>query len=203
MPISTRLNARIVLPLLALSVAVPAIAWTRSAESLSMQAESRIWVDGKSSIKDFSCKAPEVSAVIDAAPNAVASVAAGEKAVRTVRITVPADKMDCGNGTMNQHMKKALKVDENPTIVFRLASYEVSKTANGANGTLRGTLALGGVEKPVTIAAEGSTVAGALHVTGSYEVKMSDYDLTPPSLMFGRIKVRDAVDVKFDLMLKN
>jgi polyisoprenoid-binding protein YceI len=203
MSISTRLNSRIVLPLLALSLAIPAIAWTPSAESLGMQSESRIWVDGKSSIKDFSCKAVDVSAAIDAAPNAVAAVAAGEKAVRTVRITVPADKMDCGNGTMNGHMKKALKVTENANIVFKLTSYEVSKTASGTNGTLKGTLSLGGVEKPITIAAEGATVAGALHVTGSYELKMTDYDLTPPSLMFGRIKVRDAVDVKFDLMLKN
>lgn len=203
MSIATRVNARVFLSLAALSLSLPAAAWMRASEPLTMQTESRIWVEGKSSIRDFSCTAPEVVAAIDAAPNAVAKVAEGEKAVRTVRITVTADKMECGNGTMNQHMKTALKVDENPVIVFRLTSYEVSKVAAGTVGTLRGTLTLGGVEKPISIAAEGATVGSALHVTGSEEVKMSDFDLTPPSLMFGRIKVRDAVSVKFDLMLKN
>ena len=32
---------------------------------------------------------------------------------------------------------------------------------------------------------------------------MSDFDLTPPSLMFGRIKVRDDLTVKFDVLLKS
>jgi hypothetical protein len=59
------------------------------------------------------------------------------------------------------------------------------------------------VQKAIAISAQGKTESGALHVTGAYELKMSDYDLTPPSLMFGRIKVRDAVNVKFDLLLKS
>jgi hypothetical protein len=32
---------------------------------------------------------------------------------------------------------------------------------------------------------------------------MRDYDLKPPTLMFGRIKVHDKVTVGFDLLLKN
>jgi hypothetical protein len=32
---------------------------------------------------------------------------------------------------------------------------------------------------------------------------MTQYDLTPPSLIFGRIKVSEKVIVKFDLLLKN
>jgi polyisoprenoid-binding protein YceI len=111
--------------------------------------------------------------------------------------------MECGNGTMNEHMKKALKVSEFPTIEFKLSSYDVTRGAEASTGTLKGTLTLGGVQKSISIPAEGKTDAGALHVTGSYELKMSDYDLKAPTLMFGRIKVRDAVNVKFDLLLKS
>ena len=202
MRIQSRLIVRTLIPVTALAFALPVMAWRPSAEQLTLQPESRLWVEGKSTIKDFSCKAVELDASIDAVPNAVTKVAAGEKAIHAVRITVPAEKMDCGNGTMNDHMRKALKVGENPTIVFKLTSYDVSKTASGTAGTLTGTLSLGGQHKTVVIPAEGSTEGGALHVTGAYELKMSDYDLTPPSLMFGRIKVRDAVNVKFDLLIK-
>jgi hypothetical protein len=40
-------------------------------------------------------------------------------------------------------------------------------------------------------------------VSGAYPLAMSDYNLKAPSLMFGRIKVRDQVTVKFDLLLKS
>jgi polyisoprenoid-binding protein YceI len=203
MRVHTRLNIRHILPVLALSAALPVIAWTTSLERLTLQPASRLWVEGNSTIKSFSCTATDVDAVVEATPNAVAQVAAGEKGIRTVKITVPAEKMECGNGTMNEHMRKALKIAENPTIEFKLSGYDVTRGADGTSGTLKGTLSLGGVQKSIAIPAEGKTESGALHVTGAYELKMSDYDLTPPSLMFGRIKVRDAVNVKFDLLLKS
>ena len=52
-------------------------------------------------------------------------------------------------------------------------------------------------------AGPGTDLGGALHVIGTYNLKMTDFELTPPSLMFGRIKVRDEVTVKFDLVLKS
>jgi hypothetical protein len=42
-----------------------------------------------------------------------------------------------------------------------------------------------------------------LHVSGVYELRMTDYGLKPPSLMFGRIKVGETVKVGFDLLLKS
>ena len=203
MRLTTQLNFRRILPALTLTVALPVIAWTANPELLTLQPESRLWVDGTSTIKDFTCKAGDVTAVIEASPNAVAQVTAGEKGVRAVHLSVPAEKLECGNGTMNSHMRKALKLDDNATIDFKLSSYDVSKGAEGSSGTLKGTLSLGGVQKAISIAAVSKTEGGALHVTGAYVLKMSDYDLTPPSLMFGRIKVRDEVSVKFDLLLKS
>lgn len=198
-----RLNVRTVLSALALTLALPVLAWMPSRELLTLQPESRMWVDGTSSIKSFSCKAPNVAIVVDAAPNGIAQVIAGEKGVRSVSVTVPSAKLECGNGTMNEHMGKALKIKDNPTIVFKLTSYDVARAAAGASGVLKGTLMLGGVTKPISISAAGTSEVGALHVKGSYELKMSDYDLKAPSLMFGRIKVRDAVIVNFDLLLKS
>jgi hypothetical protein len=42
-----------------------------------------------------------------------------------------------------------------------------------------------------------------LHVNGVYELRMTDYGLKPPTLMFGRIKVGETVMVGFDLLLKS
>ena len=191
--------------LLALALIVPASGgWTMVDEMLVLQPQSRLWIDGTSTVRSFSCKAGEVNAVVEATgPNAIAQLLTGEKGVKAVRITVPAERLDCGNGTMNEHMRKALKVADNKTIEFRLSDYDLSRGAEGIAGAINGSLVLGGVTKPITMNAEGKPEGGMLHVTGAYDLDMTDYGLKPPTLMFGRIKVGQTVKVKYDLLLKS
>jgi len=191
--------------LFALAILVPASgAWTVANEQLVLQRQSRLWIDGTSTIRSFTCRAPEVNAVVEVnGANAISGLLAGEKGVKTVQVTVPAEKMDCGNGKMNDHMRNALKVTENPTITFNLTNYDVAKSADGISGTINGTLDLGGVKKPISLQATGASEGGMLHVNGVYELRMTDYGLKPPSLMFGRINVGETVKVGFDLLLKS
>ena len=191
--------------LLALAILVPASgAWTVANEMLVLQPQSRLWIDGTSSIKSFSCKAGEVNAVVEAfGPNAIPQLLTGDKGVKAVRVTVPAAQIDCGNGTMNEHMRKAIKLDEFKTIEFRLSDYDVARGADGISGTINGTLLLGGVSQPIAIKAEGKPENAMLHVTGSYDLDMTEYGLKPPTLMFGRIKVGKTVKVNYDLLLKS
>ncbi|MES2179085.1 MAG: YceI family protein [Gemmatimonadota bacterium] len=189
---------------LSLALCIPLAGWGRAPEQLSLQTESKLWVEGGSTIKSWSCKAGVVDAIVEASTaNAVVQLLGGDKAVKTVDVTVPSEKLDCGNGTMNDHMKKALKVGDFPSVAFHVSTYDVAKSSEGIAGTLTGTLTLGGVKKTISIPATATDANGALHVVGSYELNMKDYDLTPPSLMFGRIKVRELVNVKFDLFLKS
>jgi polyisoprenoid-binding protein YceI len=189
-------------PLAALLL-LPAGAWTPSDAPLTLAPQSRLWVDGTSTVRAFSCKATVLDADITGAPNAVAAVLAGEKAVKGVALRIPAEKMDCGNGTMNEHMLKAIKAKEHAAIVFTVTSYDVAKGGDGVRGALTGTLRLGGVEKAITVHAAGPAAGdGALRVTGAYALKLSDYGLKAPTLMFGTMKVGDAVKVGFDLVLK-
>jgi polyisoprenoid-binding protein YceI len=191
--------------LLALTLLLPAAGWRAHNDGLTLQkAQSRIWIEGTSTIRAFTCTAGVVNAIVDTKnANAIPQLLIGDKAVVAMDVKVPVEKLDCGNGTMNEHMLRSLKSNENPTILFRLMSYEIAKTPGAATGTLKGTLSLGGVQKPVSITAEGKAEGDMLRVAGSSEVLMTQYDLTPPTLMFGRIKVNEKVLVKFDLLLKN
>jgi polyisoprenoid-binding protein YceI len=180
-----------------------AIAWRAAGEPLGLEPQSRLWIDGKSTVRKFSCKAPVFDVAVDAAQGAVTAVLAGTKAVREVTVTIPAAKMDCGNGTMNEHMLKALKAKDAPTIEFKLSAYDVAKGGLGVQGKLAGTLSLGGQARPISVAAQGAAGPnGALHVTGAYELNMTEYGLKPPSLMMGTMKVDPVVTVNFDLLLK-
>ena len=192
------------LALFAAGLVIPTGAWTLYQEQLALQPQSKLWVEGGSTVRSWSCQATDVRATVEASgTNAVARLMTGEKSVEAVNVALSSEKMDCGNGTMNEHMRKALKTSESPTIAFKVSSYDLNREPNGVNGTLTGTLSLGGVTKTITVPATGVMEDGALHVKGAYELAMTDYSLTPPSLMFGRIKVRDKVTVKFDLLLKS
>ncbi len=180
-----------------------AVAWSKADQGLTVQPGSRLWVDGTSSVRNFTCKATAFDAAVDAGADAVRAVLSGDKAVRGVDLTVATDKLDCGNGTMNGHMREAIKAKENPTITFRLTSYERLKGGDTEAATQNGVLTLGGADKPVANAVSIKDAEdGALHVTGSYDLSLKDYGLKAPTLMLGTMKVGDKVKVSFDLLLK-
>ena len=192
--------------LVVLSVLAPTLIAAAAVTSMmTLQPASRLWIKGTSTVRSFECKAGALEAKVEtAAPGATAALMAGEKAVTAASISIPAAQLDCNNGTMNGHMKKALKVTEHPTIEFRIASYTLAKAAEGMQAELTGTLTLGGVQKPVTVQAAGKDEGdGTLRVTGTHELRMTEYGLKPPTLMLGTMKVNDKVTVGFDLLLKN
>jgi polyisoprenoid-binding protein YceI len=181
-----------------------AFAATPSTIALDLQPSSRLWISGTSTVRSFECSATAFEANVESTPDATAAVLAGEKAVTAVEIRVPTERLDCRNGTMNEHMAKALKAKANPTIVFKLASYDLAKQSDAVRVTLNGTLAMGGVEKPISVtvnATEGPE--GALHVVGTHELRMKEWGLKPPSLMLGTMKVDELIKVGFDLVLKD
>ena len=194
---------RIRLPL-ALAALVPLMA-AATREPLELQPESRLWVAGTSTVRSFECQAGAFDAKIESTgSDAVAAILAGEKAVSNVEITVPAEKLDCRNGTMNEHMRKALKAKEFPTIVFRASSYDLARSTDSVGVSLTGSLTLGGVQKPIAVKATAKRGAeGTLVVSGAREVRMTEFGLKPPTLMLGTLKVDDKVTVGFDVVLKN
>ena len=88
---------------LALLAAIPAtVAWV-ALPTMKMQPDSKLWIDGTSTVRGFSCKATVIDAVVETeAAGAAAAVIAGTKAVKGVTVTIPAKKLDCNNGTMKE-----------------------------------------------------------------------------------------------------
>ncbi len=191
---------------LALAALLPlTVAAARVVMPLDLQPESRLRVAGTSTVRSFQCQATSFDAKIEsAAAGAVAAVLAGEKAVSAVTVTVPVEKLDCKNSTMNEHMRKALKASQNPTVVFRVNAYELTRAADAVAVTLDGTLTLGGVEKPITVIAQAKPGEnGTLLVSGTREVRMTEFGLKPPTLMLGTMKVDERIKVGFDVVLKD
>ena len=192
------------LTLAVICLAPAAIAATYAGEPLVLQPQSKLWIEGSSNVRDFTCTTTSFETRVQSSvPGAVSAVLSGTKAVESAELTIPAATLDCKNGKMNEHMLKALKAKDNPTIGFRIATYDIAKATAGVDGKAIGELTLGGVKKTITVTAHATPDAsGALRLTGAYQLNMTDYGLTPPSLMMGTMKVNETVKIGFDMLLK-
>jgi len=160
--------------------------------NLTLSKESRLWLEGTSTVRSFKCSATKLDMAVAAETDEAPS-----KMVKTASLTVPVALLECGNKTMNEHMRKALKADANPQITWTLTSYEVQ----GANVVINGKLTIAGKENSIELRGTGSAENGTIRFKGSKQFKMTEYGVKPPSLMLGTMKVGDPITVSFDLVL--
>lgn len=165
--------------------------------------ESRVWISGASNIRHFTCKARALSGTIDLRGHvAGVPVLAGENASGEPSLSVAVDKLDCGIGIMNHHLRDALRAALHPRIEFRLATYEVDLKAPAPTARLAGLVTIAGVQRPMTAtAALRADSLGRLHVRGSYVIRPTEFGVTPPRRFAGLLRVRDRVTVHFDVAL--
>jgi hypothetical protein len=165
---------------------------------LSLNPDSRLWVEGTSTVRSYKCVAGALESEIvpTATPTATVPV---DQLVQTAKVSVAVAALDCANGTMNNHMQKALKMKDHPRLTFELVSY----TIDGSNAVLDGTLEMAGRTNPVRIAATVAEEAGGIvRVKATHALRMTEWGMKPPSLMLGAMKVHDGVTIHFDVTLQ-
>ncbi len=189
--------------LIILAGALGLVAATPNATNpLTLRDGSRLWFEGTSTVRSWSCTAERIDATISASESAVpVAVLDGRKVEGSVELDFPVAKFECKNGTMNEHMRKALKATDYPTVRFVLEGYDLTKAAS-VNGALRGSLQMAGQSKPVTVPVQFASAEGGLRVTGKVPIKMTEWGMKPPTLMLGTLKVGETVTVNFDLLLQ-
>jgi polyisoprenoid-binding protein YceI len=181
-------------------------AGTHAAGRLTMAPESRLWVEGTSTVRSYTCSATKVDGTVGFQGEPGASLEEVGRAVDAVEIEVPVAALDCRNGTMNEHMRKALKAADNPVIRYRMTSREIAPRADssGLTAKLTGTLSMAGREREIEMTADAVQEAnGRYRVTGSEELRMTEFGIKPPSLMLGTLKVHDKVVVRYEVVLTN
>jgi len=185
---------------------MPAVARAQEGElKLSAKAPSRISVAGTSTVRDWKCEATQIEAAVTGARIAMtASAKEVTAAAKHAELTVPVAQLECHNGTMNEHMRNALKADAHQTIQYRITHWDLTPRGDDEGVlTTSGTLAMAGAEKPISVELTAKRIADRTwRLTGSKTLKMTEWGMKPPSLMMGTMKVRDPVTVTFDIVLE-
>lgn len=184
------------LAFLATFVVAFAFAGRAEAQSNLQIADSKMWIEGTSSVHDFTCNVNSMTGSVN--------VNGDVTKVADATVVVPVSQIDCDNKTMNSKVRDALNAGKNPGISFNM----VSATPNGANGEwqnldVKGELELNGTKRPVAMKVQGQKNAnGAIVYRGQVPVVMTHYGVKPPTAMLGALKTGDEVQVHFELTLR-
>lgn len=144
-------------------------------------------VIGTSTVRGWSCTAQGVVAIT---PGSGAAVPGLPNGVQAAVLTVPVRDMTCPDDTMTEHLMEAMHPDRNPTISFALGEYAFA----GSSAQAKGDLTINGVTRAVEFPIQIQN--GAFE--GEARLDMTDYGVTPPTVLLGALRVRPAIRVRFE-----
>lgn len=204
---ASRVAAMLVLtvPVFGVAALAPADPPADSVVRLALAPESRLWLEGGSSLHDWSCDAGEIVAEMRVRRRDDVSADAGlPDAIERVRVDVPVDRITCGNGTMEEKLREALDAADHPRVTFRMDDYAIIPDSADPGTMLvgaQGTLTIAGTERPIQLSVMGQdTGRDGLRITGSAQVLMSEFGVKPPTAMLGLLKTDDRVLIQFELV---
>jgi polyisoprenoid-binding protein YceI len=148
-------------------------------------------VSGCSTVRNWTCTAQGVIAVTPATAGTPApGFATG---VQTATVTVPVKGFRCPNDEMTQHLNESLKADKFPEIVYRLEKYDIA----GGRAQATGTMTVTGVSKPVTVPVTLTSGDKGVQVEGNTRIEFATFDLEPPTVFLGMLKVGPQIRIAF------
>ena len=159
-------------------------------ETYNLSKESVMKINGSSTIHDWTVTANSMKGSMKMVAGALNNL--------LFQVEVAHIKSERG-AAMDKKMHAALKVEEHPEVSFKFK--EIKKDAGSENSFhIIGMLNIAGTEKEVDIASEFQAVGGNYVFKGNKEIKLQDFNMEPPTAMFGQIIVGDNVTIDFDLV---
>jgi polyisoprenoid-binding protein YceI len=164
---------------------------------------ARVTIAGSSNIHEYTAWTDTVRVTRVKAAGAVTPATFWDDIVKpgaleALEVSIPAATLTSPREGLDKNMHKALKVEANRDITFRLARLERS-----AGGTLTavGTLRIAGVEREVVLPLKTERREATLVVKGQLALLMTDYGIKPPTAMLGMLKTDPKVTVTFETVL--
>ena len=153
-------------------------------ETYTLSSDSKLTIDGTSTVHDWTVTANTMEGIIKAEGTAPKEI--------EFQVTVADIKSERG-ATMDKKMHNALQKDSHPKVTFSLTEVK-------SESTLLGTLTIGGNTQDVAIIGQMGAAEDKIKITGEHGISLADFEIEPPTAMFGQVVVGNDVTVNFDLV---
>ncbi len=177
------------------AVCILFISATTTKNTYTLSKDYTVTINGTSNLHSWDEKVTTVSG------NGIANWNNGsfELVAVNIKMDVHSIQSDMGSA-MNNKTYKALKADANPEIIFALnvPVKAIQTSANEKTVTAKGNLTIAGITKTVDMKVKISMQEeGKFTVEGSQAIKMSDYNIDPPTALFGTLKTGNEITINF------
>jgi len=158
---------------------------------------STITVSGTSSLHDWDVISNNFSGKMELKDFTVGHL-------ESLEVYLATETLKSGKNAMYKKTYKALKTNEFNNIKFKMVEIKSKKRINDSAFELRiaGEMTICGITKTKTINLLLSKMGNALNATGSCTMKMTDFNIEPPTALLGAITTGDDITIKFDTFFK-
>jgi hypothetical protein len=182
-----------------LAVSHPSGAQNRKSGIVALRASS-LTIRGSTTIgAKWSCTATDIDASAGMQSGPVEFTA---ETVQSVSVSVPVSLLRCQSGAMERAMRKAMRAewDSTSSIVGSFATHPTA-AANDASGVhLNGTITVAGVRQPIVFNVAVDALSDSVfRVRSTLPLTLHAFNITPPRVLWGAVRARDAITVEVDL----
>ena len=207
----TKLNAVLFFGIFALGFLASVPASAADLTRLDARSGSKMRIEGTSAIHDWQVESPLIRGFLEVGPNfplepgqsaTPGKVQAQGQAIVTVQSLRSIEKDGkYASDTMDLKMYNMMSYTNHPSIVYQLTDLTLKEVPKDKNEPYvfdsKGNLAIAGVTNtismPVNVLPQGG---GKFKITGSIGLKMTDFKITPASIVIA--KTGDDVKIKFE-----
>ena len=181
-------------------------ATSTDAAAVSLAQPGLLGFDGDSTVHAYQVKASKFSVAgkITNLPIEVTQQSLEPAQCRgAVTLTIPVKGLRSGSSGLDENMRGALDAVKHPSIVYRFDHCRAKRRGDGSyDATLSGSLRVAGKTRQLELTVQAWPGADTVRVKGTKLLRMSDFGITPPAFLFGRVKASDEIKAFFDVRLR-
>ncbi len=153
---------------------------------------SSLLITGTSSLHDWEMKAENFSA------ETILQISdENQVEISRVNFTCDISEIESGKRIMDNKAHDALKENKHPEITFKYDPEQPLKTEK-QKGSITGEMKIAGVTRKLKIPFSLDVGQDRFSVKGEVPLKMSDFNIEPPTAMLGAVETGDEIVVKFN-----
>lgn len=178
-----------------IAIALGLVMQIATAQEFKVQPESsKLSVTGTSTLHDWEC-------VVETFKGSISATIKNNKivSIESFNFQFQVDDLKSGKSAMDKKTYEALREKKNPTITYKGTAVVI----NDHSATFSGTMIIGGNKREFTTKVKIGYSNGMITLSGKKEFKLTDFNIEPPTAVFGTIKTGDEVVIHYNIQLKN
>lgn len=173
--------------------------------TFTIQPGYELTVDGSSNIHDWHADATSIEAelVLSGFNGSLESLTSN--AFESLSMTIPVEDLDSGSRGLDRNLRNNLNADDFPNITFELSEVtSVEQSGDGLLITAEGSVTAAGSAHPVVMTVNATVDSeGGLQFSGTQPLKMTDFNIDPPTALLGTVRAADEFSVIYSVVFDN